>query len=101
MDLAATLGDNVSVNFLGSQILPDLSLSDWQNNFGGQGPAGDADVDGDVDGADFLAWQRNFGISSSASASVSGVVVPEPTSSILAIVAAIFAVASGRKTLAN
>ena len=30
------------------------------------GPAGDFDKDGDVDGQDFLVWQRNFGVTSGA-----------------------------------
>jgi hypothetical protein len=40
---------------------------------------GDADGDGDVDGADFVAWQT------SGSAAVSNVTVPEPTAGCLAL----------------
>lgn len=44
---------------------------------------GDADGDGDVDGADFVVWQTNFPSSGSAGAAV----VPEPASGWLALVA--------------
>jgi len=61
---------------------------------------GDFDTDGDVDGADFLKWQRdlgdatnlalwegNFGATAAASASASA--VPEPSSFLLAVVLAL------------
>jgi hypothetical protein len=62
--------------------------------------AGDFDADGDVDGADFLAWQRdpsvgdladwsaNFGTASAlAAAQASTTAVPEPASFTLALMA--------------
>lgn len=56
----------------------DLAL--WQSGFGTSPNAshveGDADGDHDVDGADFLTWQREF-LATPASASLSNV-VPEP-----------------------
>jgi hypothetical protein len=42
---------------------------------------GDADADGDVDGADFLTWQKQFG---SGSATVAAGAVPEPAAALLA-----------------
>ena len=46
---------------------------------------GDFDADGDVDGADFLAWQRQLG--SSTPAVSANAPVPEPATLLLAIVA--------------
>jgi sugar lactone lactonase YvrE len=61
-------------------------LTQWQGDFGLNGES-DADNDGDSDGADFLAWQRQLrtaapGVSANAP-------VPEPTTSMLVIVAAV------------
>jgi hypothetical protein len=63
---------------------------------------GDFDVDGDVDGADFLVWQRGFGTTHSAatlatwkanfgatSASAALQAVPEPHTAVLAAAAAL------------
>jgi T5SS/PEP-CTERM-associated repeat protein len=69
------------------------------------GPPGDFDVDGDVDGADFLKWQRggspsplsssdlanwkaNFGATATPTASV-----PEPTAGLMSVVAAVLIIA--------
>ncbi len=64
----------------------------------GVGPAGDFDNDGDVDGADFLVWQRGLGTiftatdlndwkanygTGASSALASATSVPEPTSALL------------------
>jgi hypothetical protein len=56
--------------------------------------AGDFDLDGDVDGADFLAWQRNPSVGNltdwqanfGASASANRVAVPEPLTSTLTFI---------------
>jgi len=65
----------------------------WQANFGAAVGAttstGDADSDADVDGADFLIWQRNKGLSAITSAAGA---VPEPTTAVLGVVVG-FAVA--------
>jgi hypothetical protein len=45
---------------------------------------GDADLDGDVDGADFLLWQRNL---NALAASAAGAPVPEPGAAVLLAVA--------------
>jgi hypothetical protein len=42
---------------------------------------GDADRDGDVDGADFLAWQQNLGAAPAANP------VPEPTALLITALA--------------
>ncbi len=69
-------------------------LAAWSTRFGmasGAGLAdGDADNDQDVDGTDFLAWQRNYGRSvSDVSVGASSKTVPEPATSLLAVIAAI------------
>jgi len=65
---------------------------------GAPGPDGDFDGDGDVDGADFLAWQRdtslgslsdwetNYGTSGAVAATAS---VPEPSTAAMMLLAAI------------
>ena len=45
----------------------------------GLSPAGDTDGDGDTDGADFLAWQRQFN-TPGAQGQVASQTIPEPTS---------------------
>jgi len=54
---------------------------------------GDADGNADVDGADFLAWQRQLG---SVAATASNAAVPEPASLVLATLGAFVAVAESR-----
>jgi hypothetical protein len=64
------LGQFGSVTFLGgttATVNYDLANGDvFLNNFQSAAIAGDFDLDGDVDGADFLAWQRGFGITGTA-----------------------------------
>ncbi len=73
------------------------------------GLAGDFDVDGDVDGADFLLWQRgtsvgnladwesNYGLPAPLAAGSAGTgAVPEPSSLLLAVASAL-ALAGGRR----
>jgi hypothetical protein len=60
-------------------------LGRWRANAGASGATvgqGDADRDGDVDGADFLVWQRENGLSLTGT----GLVVPEPMGAALAAV---------------
>lgn len=79
-------GLSVAGPFTHSIIGSDLVLT-----FTGAGTAGDADGDGDVDGADFLllqrtnaagipAWETNYG---AGTVLASGSAVPEPTSLVL------------------
>jgi T5SS/PEP-CTERM-associated repeat protein len=66
----------------------DLAL--WRAGFGMSGSAshmqGDADGDRDVDGSDFLVWQRQLGLTATALAAAA--VVPEPGCACLAAIAA-------------
>lgn len=59
-----------AVTFLGdttANVNYDLINGDvFLDNFQSAAIAGDFDVDGDVDGADFLTWQRGFGITGTA-----------------------------------
>jgi hypothetical protein len=57
-------------------------LAAWRNAFGAT-DVGDADGDGDSDGADFLVWQRTAGKNSGGSPSAA--VVPEPSTATLAL----------------
>lgn len=52
-------------------------LAQWQGGFGGSGMHNDGDADGDqdVDGADFLVWQRQY---SAETVMEAGVAAPEP-----------------------
>ncbi|QDT74730.1 hypothetical protein [Lacipirellula limnantheis] len=64
------LGQFGSVTFLGATTATvnyDLANGDvFLNNFQAAATAGDFDLDGDVDGADLLSWQRGFGITGTA-----------------------------------
>ena len=56
----------------------------WSRDFG-ENALSDADDDGDSDGADFLAWQQQFGSPASIAAERA---VPEPAAAWLALIAA-------------
>ncbi|QDT74070.1 LamG-like jellyroll fold domain-containing protein [Lacipirellula limnantheis] len=85
--------------WIGRQLTAQEAIGLW-NAATGQGPAGDFNADGNVDGADFLKWQQggspsplspadlatwkaNFG----ASAVPAGAAVPEPAALALSLVA--------------
>jgi hypothetical protein len=51
----------------------------------------DADLDGDVDGNDFLTWQT--GIGSGPGAAATSVPVPEPTAPVLLLLGAVLGIA--------
>ena len=78
-------------DFDGNDVVNSFDLANWKAGFGTSVGAthaqGDANADGDVDGDDFLVWQRQLGTSAVASASTAG--VPEPTSVILVGMAAL------------
>ena len=85
--------DGFVAKFSISDSLP-VDLATWQNGYGmangAQVEDGDTDSDGDVDGFDFLNWQRNFSASPSLAASVDDgtavvVAVEEPTSAESAV----------------
>ena len=79
-------------DFNSDDKVDDVDLSIWETNFGKPNPFGspvhgfgDADEDGDIDGRDFLTWQREFSYGSAASASSTN--IPEPSSILLLLVA--------------
>lgn len=72
-------------------------LAAWESNVGAGGDWSDGnfDADGVVDGADFLTWQRNVG---GAASTVTNEAVPEPaTLGMLAVGAAAWGAISGRR----
>jgi len=73
----------VDADFDDSGIINEVDLGAWRAGFGVSGAAthiqGDADGDADVDGADFLVWQRQLGVMSADRT------IPEPKSCTLAI----------------
>jgi len=72
-------------DFNANGVVDDLDLAVWESGFGTATDAtrtdGDADYDADVDGPDFLAWQRNLGGTSLLATQVSA--VPEPSTFLL------------------
>jgi hypothetical protein len=68
-------------DFNGDDVVDGLDLTEWRNAFSSSGDA-DADDDGDSDGADFLAWQTQLGMTS---ASPTGKAIPEPAAATLAV----------------
>jgi hypothetical protein len=59
---------------------------------------GDADMDGDVDGDDFLIWQSNFGSSAAGDAAVA---LPEPSTVLLLASLGLSLLAAGRGLCLN
>lgn len=89
--------DNIQVNQLladfdddNKVLASDLSL--WETAYGNT-DVGDSDGDGDSDGADFLEWQREFGLGVGAIDTTSSLAaftaVPEPSSVVLLIGASV------------
>lgn len=77
-----------SANFDGNENVDADDLARWKAGYGvgnarGQG---DADVDGDVDGGDFLIWQRQLGTSPPSVGAA--VATPEPAGAVLMVLAA-------------
>jgi len=107
---------NITGDFV-SWSLPTLDAGlYWNVHIGGQvielqvldgAPPGDFDSDGDVDGADFLAWQRDptLGDLSSwkthygdMSLATSSIAVPEPSSLSLLVITIIASISSRRRS---
>jgi hypothetical protein len=69
-------------DFTESHAVDSLDLAAWKAGFGTATGAthakGDADSDMDVDGADFLVWQRELGLAGSGVAAI-----PEPEAAVL------------------
>ncbi|WP_168205080.1 CRTAC1 family protein [Bythopirellula goksoeyrii] len=93
------IGEGLLADFNRDDSVNDVDLQLWTTHFGGEatdeGSPGDADWDGDIDGADLLKWQRQYG-RTLASGILSGVAglnstlvsgaantVPEPHCSIV------------------
>jgi hypothetical protein len=71
-------------------------LTEWKSAFDASSMA-DADGDGDTDGADFLAWQRNLGQQLGAARSTVSA-VPEPHATTLWLAGVIAALIVQRAT---
>ncbi|MBA3483817.1 MAG: hypothetical protein H0T51_18590 [Pirellulales bacterium] len=85
--LAVAVAPLAPADFNHDGSVDQLDLAAWTAGFGSSGQIdnthGDADLDGDIDGGDFLAWQRQLGgVHSAATA------VPEPATAWLAITVA-------------
>lgn len=72
-----------SGDFNGDLNVDSDDLAQWEGDFGLNSDS-DADADGDSDGADFLAWQKNFNPASPATAPAA---VPEPSSAATSLMA--------------
>lgn len=75
----------VGADFNGDGVVNELDIQIWKNNYpiasGAPKILGDADGDGDVDGADFMKLQRDFGIIPVPPI----MAVPEPSTLVLAL----------------
>lgn len=84
-----TAEDAPNADFNDNGVIDANDLALWQSHFGAADDAtplpGDANGDQQVDGADFLIWQRQF----ASNAAILGTVVPEPAPSS-AIVSLLF-----------
>jgi probable HAF family extracellular repeat protein len=71
----------------------EVDLALWKTGFGASGDAtlidGDADGDQDVDGADFLTWQRHLGAARNSGATAAH--VPEPDAALTFVPALVVA----------
>ena len=72
-------------DFNNDDAVDAADLAQWQGDFGLNDDS-DADDDGDSDGADFLAWQRQLGLI--APAVSANAAVPEPPAMVLILLAA-------------
>lgn len=92
----AGLGEGALVGNFGQDLFITYAAGDGNDValYTLAGIAGDFDGDGDVDGSDFLVWQRNPGIGNlgdwqanfgTGGAQASGAAVPEPASQVAAV----------------
>ena len=81
--------EGMTGDFNGDLIVDGADLDVWRGEIGQPAvdPVADADCDGDVDGSDFLIWQRSFNRASSSFNSSHP--VPEPACWELTILAAV------------
>ncbi len=80
--LAAASLDPDSADFNHDTLITEVDLELWEQSYGNS-IVGDADNDGDTDGADFLAWQRQ--VAGGAPLTSAHTSVPEPTTLTLAL----------------
>ena len=98
-----TVTEGLLADFNGDDIVDAADLTAWRLHAGlagGASPAnGDADRDGDVDGADFFIWQRSVGRSVDSGISEVGAseVIPEPGTVMLAAVGLAFQTGLARR----
>lgn len=70
----------LEADFNESTVVDDADFAQWKTHFSeATGTMADADNDGDADGADFLKWQEQYGMSSGGGAAG----VPEPSGTLL------------------
>jgi len=92
-----------AADFTANGLVNEEDLLAWQAGFGSNDPShsnGDSDGDSDVDGSDFLAWQRQFGNTTSGTLGEALAVnasVPEPNSVLLALVGAALCMSCKRR----
>ena len=82
-DITVDLMQTAYADFNEDQVVDTADLVAWQANYGTSGTGihalGDADLDGDVDGRDFLIWQRQVGTVFPVLPSITPSNVPEPS----------------------
>ena len=92
-------GPTLAADFTMNGAVNQSDLNSWRNGFGqvvgAAHPQGDADEDGDVDGADYLIWQRQLG-NPPPPTSGAAAFVPEPAGPIAAAWALWFVACSQR-----
>ncbi|MEQ8835221.1 MAG: PEP-CTERM sorting domain-containing protein, partial [Lacipirellulaceae bacterium] len=81
-------------DFDGDGDVDGQDLTQWLGDYGANGDS-DANDDGNSDGADFLTWQQNFAPSGSGALASSA--VPEPSTTVLLILAITGTAGSARK----
>ena len=74
-------GSTWAADFNKDGMVNGVDLTTWKSAFGVSN-LGDADGDGDSDGADFLVWQRQY---TGPNATAAAAAVPEPVSAAMAV----------------
>lgn len=87
----------LAADFDQNGLVNGADLAAWKAGFGTGTlkSQGDADLDGDVDGNDFLVWQRQYGQLPPSTATASA--VPEPTAVVLALTSGVLLLSRRRR----